>query len=331
MTFSIVIPVKNDAARLQRCLASIAANASPSRQVEVIVADNGSTDDTPLVARRAGARVLDLPCLRVSALRNAGARVATGNLIGFIDADHEIGADWVDTATEVLNDPSIGALGALYLSPERGTWVQRTYGHLRGRTCGRHDAAWLASGNLVVRRAAFESAGGFDITLDACEDVEFCQKLRANRWRVVGDERLASVHWGDPSTLRRLFEAERWRGQNNLRVSWRGPLTSASLPSMIAPALTLVALAIGSGGVALAPLYGRQALAVGAYAFSLVAAISGLRAGRMMVRARPRRPLDVLQALAVTFVYDTARAAALVTRASHHRDNESVNGSVVPA
>ena len=80
------------------------------------------------------------------------------------------------------------------------------------------------SGNLAVKRTAFQAIGGFDAALEACEDVDFCQRLRRAGWRLVGDERLESVHLGDPPTLAALFRAERWRGRDNLRVSLRGPL-----------------------------------------------------------------------------------------------------------
>ena len=54
---SFVIPVRNDARRLHRCLASIAANCYPPDRIEIIVADNGSQDDSAAVAGQAGARV----------------------------------------------------------------------------------------------------------------------------------------------------------------------------------------------------------------------------------------------------------------------------------
>src|SRR5262245_24421064 len=73
---SFLIPVRNDAARLRRCLASIAAQRRPGREIEVIVADNGSTDGTREAALEAGAQVIDLPGLTVAALRNRFVWVA---------------------------------------------------------------------------------------------------------------------------------------------------------------------------------------------------------------------------------------------------------------
>ena len=62
--FTFIIPVRNDARRLERCLASILVNDYPRELVQVVVADNGSSDESVEVARRIGADVLVLPGLR---------------------------------------------------------------------------------------------------------------------------------------------------------------------------------------------------------------------------------------------------------------------------
>src|SRR5262245_48214274 len=182
MTVTFIIPVKNDAQRLQRCLASLAAN--PGVWPEVIVVDNGSTDESAAVARAAGARVLSVPYKRVGQLRNDAAAIARGALLAFVDADHELTTTWIAAALDVMKPVDVGAAGALYVAPDGGTWVQGTYGALRGRTVGHADVRWLGSGNLIVRREAFEAIGGFDETLESCEDVDFCQRLRNAGWRL---------------------------------------------------------------------------------------------------------------------------------------------------
>src|SRR5262245_37678187 len=168
---SFVVPVRNDAERLETCLRSISRNSHGANQLEVIVVDNGSTDDSAAVARRLGAEVISIDHARVAELRNQGARLAAADILAFVDADNEIAAGWVYAAVECLRLPNAAVVGALYQPPVDGTWVQRTYGHLRGTPIGQHDTDWLGSGNLVVSRAAFESVRGFDTTLETCEDV----------------------------------------------------------------------------------------------------------------------------------------------------------------
>jgi GT2 family glycosyltransferase len=313
---SFVIPVRNDAQRLVRCLQSVTASALGT-PVEQIVADNGSTDGSADAARALGARALVAPDLNVAALRNRAAMGARGEVVAFVDADHELGPGWIAAALDLFDDPGIGAAGALYSAPRACTWVQRQYGVLRGRTMGRADVDWLGSGNLAVRRTVFEQVGGFDESLQTCEDVELCRRIRQAGWRIVADERLQSVHLGDPRTLRDLFLAERWRGRDNLRVSLRTVPRAIDLPSILIPLADVLALLTLFVGTLVATVAGTAALELAAASAAVILLLSGLRAARMAARWPLRRPMDWLRAWAVATVYDVGRACSLVWPARH--------------
>ena len=315
---SFIVPVKNDASRLETCLRSILRNAGTAEHHEIIVVDNGSTDGSADVARRLGAQVLGISDrVRVSELRNRAARVATGDVLAFIDADNEIVSGWTRAAIESLRLERVGAVGALYLAPLDGTWVQRAYGYLRGRASGQHDTHWLGSGNLAVWRKAFDAVGGFDTTLEACEDVDFCQRLRATGLRLVSDARLKSIHHGDPETLADLFVAERWRGRDNLRVSLRGPLRLSALPSAIIPIVDVAMLAAAAVGIVAALAVVWNGLMVTLVALAVIVGGASLRVIRTVMRDRGVRGLAILQVMMVACVYDMGRALALVTPAAH--------------
>jgi GT2 family glycosyltransferase len=314
---SFIVPVKNDEKRLARCLQSIRRNFGAQR-CEIIVVDHGSTDGSVAVAHQHGATLVSVTeAARVSELRNRGVRHATGGVLAFVDADNEIVAGWAVAALESLHLPGAGAVGAAYLPPIDGTWVQRAYGALRGRSRGRHDTDWLGSGNLAVWRTAFEAIGGFDTTLDTCEDVDFCQRLRTRGFRVLSDERLKSVHHGDPATLRTLFKAERWRGRNNVRVSFRRPVSWAAVPTAVIAIVDLMMLGLLIAGVLMLPAIPRMGATLILLAAVVFVALAWLRVARVVVREKATRTSSVLQVLAVVCVYDLARALALVTRAPH--------------
>jgi GT2 family glycosyltransferase len=311
---SFVIPVRDDAARLARCLERIRSNRARGVAIEAVVVDNGSRDRSAAVARAAGAIVIEAPGVPVAVMRNRGAARAGGDVVAFVDADHEIESSWARHAIAALTDARVGAAGAAYHAPQNGTWVQRTYDTLRTRVSGRRDVEWLGSGNLAVRRDAFRSVGGFDTSLETCEDVDLCQRLRAAGYRVVSDERLRSVHLGDPATLGALFRSELWRGRDNLRLALRGPLTWRGLPSVAIPVADLLAVgAIAAGAVAAT----RGGLPIAFAAAAVIAALASLRAAKML---RARGAADVAavgQTFAVAITYDLARALALVCRATH--------------
>lgn len=314
---SFVIPVLNDAARLETCLRSISRNQYALGHIEVVVVDNGSTDGSPEVAGRLGAKVVVIEHASVSELRNQGARHATGDVLAFIDADNEIVSGWVRAAIEVLQMPGVGAAGALCRAPVDGTWVQRTYGHLRGRAERQTDAVWLGSGNLAVWRHTFDAVGGFDTSLKACEDVDLCHRIGATGQRIVSDPRLENVHHGDPRTLRELLASELWRGRDNVRVSLRTPLSWAALPSAMVPIIDAVMIGAAATGVFLAAAADSRWFLLTGGAIFMIAGGSGLKVVKVIIRAGRGRGVGILRAFVVALVYDLGRALALVARARH--------------
>jgi hypothetical protein len=189
------------------------------------------------------------------------------------------------------------------------------YDRFRQHRPGTRDVDWLPSGNLVVRRSAFLGLQGFDTSLETCEDVEFCQRLGATGARIVADDRLRSVHQGDPKTLRALFLGELWRGRDNLRVSLRVAPTLRSLPGTALPVVILLALALILVGLLTWRVHGGFAILVGA---AILALTTVTRAGVLLRPANGSRGLtEALQALVVAAVYDLARALALVSRTGH--------------
>ena len=312
---SFVIPVRDDAGRLQQCLASIRSNAYPAEAVEVIVVDNGSQDGSSQVATAAGARVLCRRELHVSALRNEGVRATAGEIVAFVDADHIIDPHWLACATKHFQDPVVGATGSSYLAPPHGTWVQRAYGRLRGRVAGVREVEWLGTGNLAIRRQVFQALRGFDTSLNTCEDVDLCNRLRASGYRLVSDDRLRSIHLGDPVTLPCLFFSELWRGRDNLRVTFRGPVTLRALPSALVPILTLLLMGLTIIGILAAAWGGPRLILTSLLG---LASLGVLRALRMMHSDLGNtRWRHLIQDFAVACTYEVARALALIWRASH--------------
>lgn len=308
---SFVIPVRNDAVRLQRCLKSILANDYPRDLIEIVVVDNESTDGSAAAARGCGAIVLKSAGDSVAAHRNRGARAALGSLIAFADADHEIDGNWIDTAVDVLSDPTVAATGSAYLTQPSANWVQQHYDGMRSRPQRREEVSWLGSGNFAVKRAAFERVGGYKETLTACEDVDLCNRLRLAGHRIVADPNLRSVHFGDPKTLKALFFGELWRGRDNLRVTFSGPRTFRHLRSALLPVIHLALIALGV--VALLAMH--PVIALGLWALAIVPA--GIKAALMVRRQLRRGVVASAQALVVAVVFDLARAFALLAKGSH--------------
>jgi GT2 family glycosyltransferase len=286
--------------------------------MEIVVSDNESTDDSAAVAAAFGARVTTCAGVGVAAVRNAGARLARGDVLAFIDADHTVGADWIGRAAAIIDEyPLIAAVGAPCVAPDNSTWVQRVVDANRVRPRGVEYVDWLGAGALVVRRSAFLRAGGFDETLEACEDVALCKSLRATGARLAADEQLATVHYGDPATLSALFFGELWRGRDNVRVSVRRPFALRELKGLFLSATMLLS-------VATAVVLTLSAAWIGWYPGLAMWALAFLVPVPRAYRMLRRLPSTwIVNAYVVSVVYELARALALVLKAPHHRQRRA--------
>jgi GT2 family glycosyltransferase len=191
--WSIVVPVRNAARTLPRTLAALTALAPPPD--ELILVDNGSTDDTrarleAFAGAAAGTKVLvlDEPRRGASVARNTGARAATGDVIVFTDADCCPRPDWLAALGAPLADPAVGAVAGRLASTVPHGLVE-TFSSLFTLQLppapARHTrwtpwAGGFPTANLAVRRALLQRIGGFDESVAIYgEDYDLCARMYA--------------------------------------------------------------------------------------------------------------------------------------------------------
>ena len=168
MKVTIVVPAFNEEAYLAATLDSIRAAADDLRtrsdadvkvDVEVIVVDNNSTDETAAVARHQGARVVAEPVQGIARARNTGAHHAAGDVLVFIDADVAVPPTLLHAIHETMRDPACigGGVDVEYRPRRRSVRLYLRAWRVLGRLTGMVQGA-----TQFCRKSAFDQIDGYD-------------------------------------------------------------------------------------------------------------------------------------------------------------------------
>ena len=231
MFLSVVIPTYNRLPILRQCLAALEGQRlkPPLQRYEVVVVDDGSTDDTVawLEAERVAGRLKHVRLIRQehggpAEGRNRGVEAAEGDVIVFIDSDLVVTADFLLCHARALE---------AHWS-RSGDRLCFTYGavintaNFDDPTSEPHkptDLSWayFATGNVAIDRRVLERSGLFDtgFRLYGWEDLELGERLRRMGVRLIRCPEAVGYHWHPPLSLEqipRLVEVERQRAKMGL-------------------------------------------------------------------------------------------------------------------
>lgn len=176
---SIVIPAWNEAGvigdNLDRINHALRACDSCGLVSEIIVCDNDSSDDTAAIAHSAGALVVSEPTRGIARARNAGARVARGAWLLFLDADTYPPPELLVDVRGLLHESNIVGGGSTMATGGGVWWMHLLVAKINVNTL----LTGMCGGAFILcRRDAFESIGGFSDSLYAFEEVDFVIRLR---------------------------------------------------------------------------------------------------------------------------------------------------------
>lgn len=246
---TVVIPVRDRAAALDRCLGGL------GRDSPVVVVDDGSLDPDAVAAvvRRHGAVLVRRDRNGgAGPARNTGLEHVDTEFVAFVDSDCVTGVGWIDALAGHFADPLVAAV-----APRVAGLLD--LGDQPARVMPRARVAYVPTAALLVRRAALAAVGSFDETIGRGEDTDLVWRLHEGGWRVRYDPAVVVRH-DETTTLSELC-ARRFRyGQSAGPLAVRHP--SAVTPLVLYPWPTLTVLAL---------LARRPGLAVVGYGCSVVA------------------------------------------------------------
>lgn len=221
MTPSVIVPLYNRHDLTVPCLASI------TQRCEVVTVDNGSTDAT-----------LDLDVtVRIrhnvgfAKACNIGAKVASGDVLVFLNNDTIVHDGWLAPLVEQLEDPTVGVVGARCLYPD-GTIQHSGVGVNLSQPFGleawnRHDEWTTTAADVdavtgacfAMRAEDFAALGGFDEGyVNGYEDVDLCLSALGAGLRVVYEPASTITHYESQSGPSRFAHAA--HNINRLRTKW---------------------------------------------------------------------------------------------------------------
>jgi GT2 family glycosyltransferase len=283
---SVVICSLDGQDGVARCLDALAAQTIADR-LQLIVVDDGSSDDTAGVAQRRGAHVIRHAVNRgLSAARNSGLSAATAPVVGFLDDDCEPDPDWAQRLLASYEDGVVGVGGAvesygppsrlarylerrnplapLELGLEGGSGIAFRFRlYLKGlwdvrEPTGRRPVFSLVGANMSFRRDALEAVGGFDERFRfGAEELDLCLRLRRAdpAGRLVVDPAARIRHYFQPA-LRDTLRRSRAYGRGSARLFRKWPDVGPTFfpAPVVAAGLVVLALARPSRATALAAL-----------------------------------------------------------------------------
>ncbi|UVS78812.1 glycosyltransferase [Actinokineospora sp. UTMC 2448] len=214
-TVSVVIPCYNSAKTLEACLRALHAQSYPP--LEIVVADDRSTDDSREIAARHGCVVVPAEVnTGPSGARNRGVAASSGDVLFFLDSDVALEPDAIANAVRLLeSEPDLGCVHGMYTTEplnEDGFIARYRLLHSRHwheRHAGRVRTAFFAL--AAMPRRVFDEVGPFDENLRESEDVEYSDRLHP-RFGILLTDSVQGSH-DDETALLPLLRTQFKRAQ----------------------------------------------------------------------------------------------------------------------
>lgn len=256
---SVVIPVRNGANCIGRCLDALISQSVGG--FELIVVDDGSTDDTAAEAEKRGATVIRQEPAGPAEARNRGTDAASADIVLFTDGDCEPAHDWVEVMLRPFDDQSVvGAKGAYYSRQTQpmARFVQQEYEEKYDRMSGFRQIDFIDTYSAGFRKRQFFEVGGFDTSFPnaSVEDQEFSFRMAeaGHKMLFIPEARVYHLHVDNlRGYARKKFKIGFWK----MRVLRRHPgkaVSDSHTPQILKLQVLLACggaalLAVGAGSV----------------------------------------------------------------------------------
>jgi cellulose synthase/poly-beta-1,6-N-acetylglucosamine synthase-like glycosyltransferase len=199
LSISVVIPAYNASGTLPECMEALNSQTVPRMRYEVILVDDGSTDETGDIAAAHGAQVLVQPNSGPAVARNRGIAAARGAIVLFTDADCAPAPDWIEEMSAPFVDPEITGVKGVYRTRQKNLtarFIQIEYEDRYDHTARSTYVDFIDTYAAAYRRDVLLASGGFDVHFPfaSVEDQELSFRLAEAGHKMVFNPRAVVYH-----------------------------------------------------------------------------------------------------------------------------------------
>ena len=211
---SIVIPAFNEAEMISKTLQSLVRQTVARNRYEIIVVDNGSTDETVSQAKEYADIVLIKPTGNVGAVRNHGIKHSRSDIIVCTDADCLFEPDWLEKGLELLLQKPNAVFGGGLKSSTNSTWVEDKW--LLNPTGKASQQKSLMGSCIFIRKEHFYQAGSFQEGITSGEDSALSESIKEKGLDVINSTELSVIHDGGAKNVSDFVKRQIWHAENYL-------------------------------------------------------------------------------------------------------------------
>jgi glycosyltransferase involved in cell wall biosynthesis len=267
MFVSVIVPVYNSAGVIAGCIRSLLDQEYSKEGYEIIIVDDGSTDNTKdVVSTFKGVRFIPQPHAGPATARNLGASHAKGDVILFTDADCIPDSDWIKRMVEPFSNPGVAGVSGTYRTLNSNNLIARFVGyeiaHRHARMSRFDSIDFIGTAYAGYRKTIFREFGGFDtgFSTSSGEDPDLSFRIAAAGHRLVFQPQAAVAH-RHPESFRAYLRQKFWRAYWRVRLYGKHPSKiggESYTPPLLIPQAALTAAAVPA--IVVAPLIGVSCL-----------------------------------------------------------------------
>jgi glycosyltransferase involved in cell wall biosynthesis len=222
---SVVVCTYNGSRTIAECLEGLLRLEYPN--FEVVVVDDGSTDNTAAIVSEYGFRMIRTPNRGLSSARNTGLAAATGEIVAYIDDDAYPDPHWLTYLARTFTTTTHAAVGGPNIPPPDDGPIATCVAHAPGGPAhvllSDTVAEHIPGCNMAFRRECLEAIGGFDVQFrTAGDDVDVCWRLQQRGW-TLGFHAAAMVWHHRRNSVRAYWRQQRGYGRAEAALERKWP------------------------------------------------------------------------------------------------------------